>query len=198
MNNSKQCSHLTTLAKCKQRNQLRTSDFHGKAVQLTRVQRPSSGEPAAGDVEVCGLSQCKCGCIRRRNCHELWIGVFRRHPFRFLDRLLRVGCGAAMSVARSSSLPLRKTAPARTEVDEADVAAGGVGLGHRRDRLTQRQLMHRGSGGPWPPVLLSIRELLCASCLRQNSWLKNPVRLAPVLIRPVMRSGVWKLLVPVL
>ncbi len=48
--------------------------------------------------------------ITRRNCQYLWIGVFQATSV----SVDSAGSGGVMSAGRSSSLPLWKTAPART------------------------------------------------------------------------------------
>ncbi|MCZ4654299.1 hypothetical protein [Gordonia amicalis] len=48
-----------------------------------------------------------------RNCQDLWIGVFQATSVPVRSSPFEGGCGGVMSVGRSSSLPLWKTAPAR-------------------------------------------------------------------------------------
>ena len=52
--------------------------------------------------------------VLTRNCQYLWIGVFQATSVPVLSSPFEGGVGGVMSVGRSSSLPLWKTAPART------------------------------------------------------------------------------------
>ena len=52
-------------------------------------------------------------CLRR-NCQDLWIGVFQATSVPVRSSPFDGGCCGVMSVGRSSSLPLWKMAPART------------------------------------------------------------------------------------